>query len=225
MEIYDFHTHTFMSDGGLSPIELIRRAHVKGYKAIGITDHSGDSGLERIIQEIKRDCEMASKSWGITAIPGVELTHVPAKEIGNLAKKAKELGAIVVIVHGETPVEPVEPGTNREALLSPDVDILAHPGLITEEEAILSVKNNKFLEITARRGHSLTNGHVLKMARLAGASLIINSDAHSPGDILDAEMIRKVGFGSGMDEAEFNKATSVNPQKLFNRIIFQNSCK
>ena len=27
--MYDFHTHTFLSDGVLSPVELIRRAHVK----------------------------------------------------------------------------------------------------------------------------------------------------------------------------------------------------
>ncbi|HLE81453.1 MAG TPA: PHP domain-containing protein, partial [Dehalococcoidia bacterium] len=33
--MYDFHTHTFLSDGVLSPIELIRRAHVKGYRVIG----------------------------------------------------------------------------------------------------------------------------------------------------------------------------------------------
>jgi len=39
--MYDFHTHTFLSDGVLSPIELIRRALVRGYKAIGVTDHVG----------------------------------------------------------------------------------------------------------------------------------------------------------------------------------------
>jgi predicted metal-dependent phosphoesterase TrpH len=44
--MYDFHTHTFLSDGVLSPIELIRRALVRGYKAIGVTDHVGVGNLE-----------------------------------------------------------------------------------------------------------------------------------------------------------------------------------
>ena len=39
LPVYDFHTHTFLSDGVLSPMELIRRAHDKGYAAIAITDH------------------------------------------------------------------------------------------------------------------------------------------------------------------------------------------
>ena len=44
--MYDFHTHTFLSDGVLSPIELIRRALVRGYKAMAITDHvSGQCGI------------------------------------------------------------------------------------------------------------------------------------------------------------------------------------
>jgi exodeoxyribonuclease V alpha subunit len=32
--VYDFHTHSILSDGELSPVELIRRAIVNDYKAI-----------------------------------------------------------------------------------------------------------------------------------------------------------------------------------------------
>ena len=39
--MYDFHTHTFLSDGVLSPIELIRRAFVRGYRGMAVTDHVG----------------------------------------------------------------------------------------------------------------------------------------------------------------------------------------
>ncbi|HCH10256.1 MAG TPA: PHP domain-containing protein, partial [Dehalococcoidia bacterium] len=35
--MYDFHTHTFLSDGALSPIELIRRAIKIGYQVMAIT--------------------------------------------------------------------------------------------------------------------------------------------------------------------------------------------
>ena len=139
--IHDFHTHSFFSDGVLSPIELIRRAHMSGYKTIGVTDHASMSNLEIIIPNVAKDCLLAEKYWGIRAIPGVELTHVPAEYIGQCAQYAKQLGAKLIIVHGETIVEPVEPGTNRAALMSTNVDILAHPGLITTEEAFFA-KNN-----------------------------------------------------------------------------------
>ncbi len=36
----DLHTHTFFSDGELAPSELVRRAYLKGYKVIGLSDHA-----------------------------------------------------------------------------------------------------------------------------------------------------------------------------------------
>ncbi len=75
--MYDFHTHTFLSDGVLSPIELIRRAHVQGYRVIAITDHVGFGNIEYVVKTLVKDCRKASKRWDILAIPGVEITHVP----------------------------------------------------------------------------------------------------------------------------------------------------
>ena len=138
--VYDFHTHTSLSDGDLSPIEMIRRAVVNGYSTIGLTDHAAVGDMQRIIPEIIQVCAMARDYWKILAIPGIELTHVPAQAIAETAKKAKELGAWIVVVHGETIVEPVEKGTNLAALNSPHVDILAHPGLLTSEEARLAAE-------------------------------------------------------------------------------------
>ena len=117
--VYDFHTHSVLSDGELIAVELIRRAAVAGYAAIGITDHCGPGSLERLITELKADCVLAQEHWGIKAVPGVELTHLPLTAIPGLAKRAKELGAGIVIVHGETPVEPVLTGTNEVALGCP----------------------------------------------------------------------------------------------------------
>ena len=55
--MYDFHTHTFLSDGVLSPIELIRRALTIGYKVMAITDHVGPGNLEFILNSLKKECE------------------------------------------------------------------------------------------------------------------------------------------------------------------------
>ncbi len=94
-------------------------------------------------------------------------------------------------------MEPVLAGTNRAALEA-DVDLLAHPGFITEEEARIAARRNILLELSGRKGHSLTNGHVAKLAERTGAPLAINADAHGPGDFLTMEMAEKVGLGAGL---------------------------
>ena len=215
---FDFHTHTFFSDGELSPIELIRRAHVAGYRAIGITDHVSLANMEHMIREISLDCALAEKHWGIKALPWVELTHTPAAAIGECAKLAKSLGARIVVVHGETPVEPVEQGTNRAALMSSYVDILAHPGFITTEEAQIAVVNDIYLEITARGGHSLTNGHVAKVGLAVGAKLIVNSDAHSPDNIMGAGFAAKVAQGAGIPLEALESVLLNHPLELLKRL-------
>ncbi|MEI7590556.1 MAG: histidinol phosphate phosphatase domain-containing protein, partial [Deltaproteobacteria bacterium] len=182
----DFHTHTIFSDGELIPSELAQRAKNIGYEAIAITDHGDHSNIDFIIPRIVAVCEKITKGFGITAIAGIELTHVPPMFIKELAKEARKLGAKIIVVHGETISEPVCAGTNMMALSS-DIDILAHPGLITVEEAKLAAKQSIFLEISGRRGHCLTNGIVATMARQYGASLLVNSDAHSPSDLITQE--------------------------------------
>ena len=163
---------------------------------------------------------MATKRWDILALPGVEVTHVPKDDIDLVARAAKELGAKVVTVHGETIVEPVEPGTNEAAIRSPSVDILAHPGLISYEDARLAAENNVFLEVSARKGHSFTNGHVVQVARKAGASLILDSDAHEPEDLLTLEMNHRIAKGAGLTDEETHALLEKNPQNLLERLGF-----
>ncbi len=216
--MYDFHTHTFLSDGVLSPIELIRRAHVKGYQVIGVTDHVGIGNVEMVVKTLVKDCQMASNRWDILALPGVEITHVPKEDIDMVAEAAKGLGAKVVVVHGETVVEPVEPGTNRAAIICPAVDILAHPGLIEFEDAQLASKEGTFLEVSARKGHSLANGHVVRMALETGALMLLDSDAHAPEDLLSPEITQKVALGSGLSSEGVTKLLNSNPINLLGKL-------
>jgi len=221
-KVYDFHTHTFLSDGSLSPLELIRRAATRGYQAIALTDHAGLGSLERIIREIVDDCALARSRWDITAIPGIELTHLPAEAIPEAAKRAKQLGAWLVVVHGETIVEPVDKNTNLIAVQSPAVDILAHPGLLTLEEAKLAATNGVFIELSARTGHSLTNGHLVQVARKTKAKLLINSDAHDDSDLLTPPLVIKLAHGAGLRSKELPQVLTGNPLALINRLPISN---
>jgi histidinol phosphatase-like PHP family hydrolase len=195
--------------------ELVRRAEEIGYQYIGITDHADRSNLDLIIPRVVRAAEEINRHNRIQAIPGIELTHVPPATIAPLAAEARQLGAQLVVVHGETIVEPVLPGTNR-AGLEADIDILAHPGLLTPEEAALAARRGILLEVSGRKGHSFTNGHVVRVAQAVGAGLILNSDAHGPGDLLSKEMIEKIALGAGLEQKEFEQML-LNGENLVRR--------
>lgn len=215
--LYDFHTHSTLSDGELSPVELVRRAQVHGYTALAITDHAGLGSLTRFADELARDCALAREYWGIDCYPGVELTHVPAAAVDRCAREAKEAGAFIVIVHGETVAEPVEPGTNLAALNSKYVDVLAHPGLLTEEEAALAARNEICIELSGRIRHSITNGHVARLAKRAGARLIVNSDQHNL-DFLTEARARTIALGAGLEQDDLEAVLLTNPAQLLARL-------
>jgi histidinol phosphatase-like PHP family hydrolase len=217
--VHDFHTHTFYSDGALSPMEQARRAAVVGYVTLGLTDHVGIGGVEALLEALRRDRDVIERHWPLRVIVGVELTHVPPEAMGEAAQAARDAGAELVVVHGETPVEPVPAGTNHAALTCGLVDILAHPGLLTPEDAALAVARDVYLEISARRGHSLTNGHVVRVAERAGARLLVNSDGHEPSDLLSAAFQERVARGSGLPEALLADVLVRNPARLLDRAL------
>lgn len=217
MMLYDFHTHSFHSDGELSPLELIRRASVNGYGVIAITDHLALGSLERVIKEVSCDCELARKHWGIVALPGVELTHLPPQAIDEIAREARRLGAQVVVVHGESIAEPVAEGTNMVAVQSSYVDILAHPGLITDEAAAIAARNGVFLELSGRKSHSSTNRHVALIADRTGAKMLVNSDAHDEDDLLTDEKVEKILEKAGVEDRR-QEILVQNPQLLMEKI-------
>lgn len=214
-KVYDFHTHTILSDGELICSEQIRRAQTHGYAAIAISDHVDESNIDFVLSSLNKFVDNESSFFeGIKILKGVEITHVPPSLIDELAKYAKENGADVVLVHGETIVEPVFQKTDYYAVNSKYVDILAHPGLITEEEVALATSNGVFLELSARKGHSLSNGHVAKLAQKYNAKLLVNSDAHGPDDFLDYDFSLKVAMSAGLNIEEAKKIVERNPLEL-----------
>ena len=216
----DLHTHSLFSDGILIPAELVQRAKAKGYEALAITDHADRSNLDWIISRIVRFCEDFKKKSDFKVVPGIELTHVAPETIFTLSSEARKLGAKVVVVHGETIVEPVQPGTNRAALEA-GVDILAHPGLLSKTEVLLAKEKGTLLEISSRKGHCLTNGHVAKLAKDVGAALILNTDAHAPEDLIDPIQALRVVLGAGLTEADWEEMKN-NARNLLERIFTKN---
>jgi len=198
----DLHTHSLFSDGEMTPAELARRFEAAGYRTLAITDHGDQSNIDLIIPRLVAFCEELNRLEGTRVIPGIELTHVRPEAIPALVSRSRKLGARLVSVHGETIVEPVAPGTNRMAIESA-ADVLAHPGLITEEEILLAKERFVHLELTSRKGHSLTNGHVARLAHRIGAPMILNSDTHTPSDIWPVSRLHEIVVGAGLTEDDY----------------------
>jgi putative hydrolase len=207
----EFHTHTILSDGAVLPSELIRRAYVADHEAIAITDHVDFSNVDSVIRATKR---AAAGSNGIEVLVGVEITHVMPEKIPKLVRKAKALGAQIVIVHGETIAEPVALGTNKAAAAVSDVNIIAHPGLVSEEDAELASQNGIYLELTARCGHNVTNGHVAKIA----SNVLVNSDCHNTELITNAEA-ELIARGAGLNKDQALHALYRNATLLLSEIL------
>jgi 3',5'-nucleoside bisphosphate phosphatase len=64
--LVDFHTHSHVSDGVLSPAQLVERARARGVSTLALTDHDTTAGLA----EAAAACAMA----GIRFVPGAELS-------------------------------------------------------------------------------------------------------------------------------------------------------
>lgn len=214
----DLHVHSLLSDGALLPSEILRRAAQMDLVGLAFADHADASNIQGIVSALTRLVREQGDDYCPFLI-GVELTHVAPGSIAKLARMAKEAGAEIILVHGETLVEPVAPGTNRAAVECTDVDLLAHPGLLTEEEAQLAAANGVYIELTSRRGHSLANGHVAHLARQAGAKLLVNTDTHAPTDLIDLSMARRVALGAGLSPAEVEAAVLDHPAALFQRAL------
>ncbi|MFA5113298.1 MAG: histidinol phosphate phosphatase domain-containing protein [Candidatus Margulisiibacteriota bacterium] len=215
----EFHCHSIFSDGALLPAALVREAEVRGHSALAITDHVDASNLEAVLKALTKFEKETRGQLPLKFFPGAEVSYVRPPFLAQYCRKARQNGARIIIVHGESPVEQVYPGTNHAAVKDAGlVDILAHPGNITEEDVILAAKNGVFLEITARKGHREGNRHVAEMARQFKAKCVVDTDCHNESDMITQEQAYSLCKEAGMTDEEALQTVRDNPQELIKRI-------
>lgn len=202
--MYNLHSHSLLSDGELLPSEVAVRYLKKGYKVIAITDHVDYSNIESVVFSVLEFVRKWPKNTGIKVLSGVELTHLPLTQFIPLSRYARKQGIDIIVGHGQTPAEPVILGTNRAALEA-DIDVLAHPGYISDDDAKLAAKRKIFLEVTSRKSHGVSNSHVVKQALKWKARLILDHDSHSPEDIISLPQLRQVGIRAGLKSGQIVK--------------------
>jgi histidinol phosphatase-like PHP family hydrolase len=220
--LVDLHCHSTLSDGTLSVAEMVAAAEQRGYHALAITDHvsPGDDHRERA-QRVRAEVARFASLTPVQLYAGVEVTEYEPRDIHRIAEEVKAAGAQLVVVHGECLMHFVAPGTNAAAVRSDAVDILAHPGLLSEEDATTASRTGVFLELSGALHHSYANGHVYRVARNANAAVVVDSDAHDAESLLTEQKVNAIVRGAGASASYVQRIVNDMAPALLVRLATQ----
>jgi len=203
----DLHAHTEWSDGDLTVREMVEGAAEFGHDYVAITDHAegpgvfGDSGLsDADLREQADEVAAAREETDIIVFHGVE-ANVDAD--GNVVEVSDDvLADLDVVVASPHSGLGEDGGDQTERLISavehPHVDILGHPsGRLINDRPAMEFDPEALAEAAADAGTALeinSNPHrldlwgsVVQTAVEAGATIAVNTDAHSTSEYANVE--------------------------------------
>ena len=195
----DLHLHTDWSDGGHTIEEMIRGAGEFGHDYCCITDHATGPGIvsglaDDELLEQADEIRAVAGNHGIDVLAGVEANIDPEGGITVGDDVLAELDLVIASIHSRMDMER-EAATERlvTAIEHPSVDAIGHPStrLINRRPA-MEFDVERVAEAAAEHGTALEiNSHparldlwdeAVRAAIEAGATITINTDAHSPDE-------------------------------------------
>jgi DNA polymerase (family 10) len=217
----DLHVHSKASDGRNSVREMALAAKAQGLEYIAITDHSQREtqahGLDsvRLAKQLDEIDRLNATRPGITVLKGIEVDVLEDGTLDLPDRVLARLDVVVAAVHAKFNL-PRAKQTERilRALANPWVSILAHPtGRLIEERDPYAVDMQAVVRKAAAMGVALeVNAHPdrldladtdCRMAKEEGASIAVNSDAHSTYDY------ENLAFGIGQARRGWVEAQDV----------------
>ncbi|WP_434530634.1 DNA polymerase/3'-5' exonuclease PolX [Haloarcula sp. NS06] len=194
----DIHTHTNWSDGGNTLAEMVEGAADFGHDYIAVTDHATGPGMvggvgvpDEKLREQLTEVESVAADADIDVFTGVEANIATDGSVSVDDDLLAELDVVVASPHAALDGD----GTDRlvAAAQHPDVNVIGHPtgrylnrreGLDVDVERLAeaAADNDTALEINANPARLDLGGGAVKQAIEAGATIAINTDAHSPGN-------------------------------------------
>ena len=191
------HCHTIYSDGRATVAEMAKGAAARGWKYIGISDHSQaafyaggmtEAQLEAQIEEID---ELNATRPGVRVLKGIEADILADGRLDYSPELLDRLDYVIGSIHARFSMDgPAMTKRVLRALDEPHLTILAHPTgrlLLSREPYALDVE--AMLEKAAERGiavelnadpHRLDlDWRYLLRARELGVTVAIGPDAHS----------------------------------------------
>lgn len=197
----DLQMHSTWSDGSVELGEMARAAKERGYEYIAITDHSQSvrvaNGLteERFRRQWKEVEKLNDELSPFRILRGVEVEIRNDGSLDFARKLLDEFDVVGASLHQNFKQDP-EKLTERalSAVSHPSVDFLCHPtnrligkregNPIDLERVIRAAKENgKMLEIDGQPRRLDLDEVWAKRAMEEGVNLVIDSDAHSVGEL------------------------------------------
>jgi len=217
MTFYDLHVHSAFSEGTSTLEQLATTAKSIGYGGICFAEYYKS---EDQIKKMQAELEKVAGKTGIGVFLGFEARN--SKELNILSEKRRNFD--ILLVHGGSV------DLNREAVETPEVDILTHPELERFDSGMnhtmmkLAAKNNVAIEINFRqilinsmksRAKVMQNmrSNIL-LAKKFGAPVIICSGAVSHWELRDPLSLSSFATILGMDLAAANRSISRIPEDI-----------
>lgn len=198
----DLHMHTTASDGLNTLEEMVQAATDLGYEYIGITDHSpsiqsrGLGTVLKIVSDMRKKIDDINQSQDkVKVLYGYEVNILVDNTLGLPDDLLKNLDFVIAGVHTAFNQDKKEV-TERilTAMDNPYVNIISHPSgrMLNERDPIdpdwnkifeAARDKNIILEINGQPSRLDLPDDLVKTAIEWGVKLIIDSDAHSIGDL------------------------------------------
>jgi DNA polymerase (family X) len=193
----DLHVHTTRSDGRHTLAEMVRAAKERGYACVAITEHSKSLAMAGGFDEARVRRSVTEIEAVRREVPGIEVLHGLEVDIladGSLDLDDDALGLldwVIVSLHSRLE-QPAEVATARvlKALEHPAVCAMGHPtGRMIGIRPASPFDMERVLERAAELGVAmeincqpdrmdLSDAHA-RLAKEKGATLVIDTDAHS----------------------------------------------
>ena len=193
----DLHTHTTASDGTASILEMAETAKALGYAYLAVTDHSKSQiqarGLDagRLLKHVEAIRKANDEIKGIELLAGTECDILADGSLDYDDDVLSELDWVVASPHAALRQDDKK-ALDRilRAIDSPYVNAIGHPtgrlinkraGLPLNIEAVArrAAETGTALEINSAYPRLDLNDVHAKIALAAGATLTINTDAHT----------------------------------------------
>lgn len=200
---FDFHVHTYYSDGGSGPVEMVEAAEARGLEAVAITDHGPELhvGVPREkLAPMLQDIEIARGDAGIPVLAGIEANVMDESGRVDVDEEfAKKLDIRIVSIHtlGNL-IDPSEVAREylkrmTKAITHRKFEVLAHPFFYHQNllPYLSREEIENFVKLAVYRGvamelnmkYKAPDDEFLKLCLREGLKFSIGSDAHTPAEV------------------------------------------
>jgi DNA polymerase (family X) len=211
-----FHLHTNYSDGAGTVEEMVRAARDRGYRYLGISDHSQSAfyanGLKepQILQQWSEIDAVQAKHSDIHIFKGIEADILPDGSMDYADELLRRFDFVIASVHSRFNLSEAEQ-TRRvcRALANPYVTMLGHPTgrlllsrpgyRLNMRQVIETAKRyGKILEINGSRHRLDLDWRDVRSAKREGLKFSVNPDAHAVDELDNIALAVNVAQKGGL---------------------------